>query len=390
MIVKYKHQGEEFLKVQINYNSKDGKRHQTNFRFDEDGKRITSFKKALQLEGQSLFKLKEELKKEQDFILFKDFFKEFLSNLRLESRESTIQYYKDDIKRWIPNYFLDMPLKKITKDKIKDLIFNTVPKKGGSPRIQKIICGRIAKVMKSALEKRIIPFNPTMGIKIIVPQPIKKVLNSEEATKLIRAAKQEGHEFYYVWTFALLTGMRNGELYSVRWSDVNLISKTIYIKSSWNKKLGLHPPKGNKCRTLPISKKLHDILIELERVGPFKENIKGVNGGPDTMIKDFILPRIPRWKGERQSCVIKKFCKKIGITPITFHDLRATFITNLLSQGSPLAKVMAIVGHSRTQTTDVYLRMSGIDIKGVTDKLSYKSYCQENIYYLNQYRNKKA
>jgi hypothetical protein len=32
---------------------------------------------------------------------------------------------------------------------------------------------------------------------------------------------------------------------------------------------------------------------------------------------------------------------------------------------------MAIVGHSRTSTTDEYLRLAGVNIKGSTDSLGY-------------------
>ena len=38
-------------------------------------------------------------------------------------------------------------------------------------------------------------------------------------------------------------------------------------------------------------------------------------------------------------------------------DLRATFITNLLSEGVSLAKVMAIVGHDEVFTNNEYLRL---------------------------------
>ena len=72
---------------------------------------------------------------------------------------------------------------------------------------------------------------------------------------------------------------------------------------------------------------------------------------------------------------LKAFCIASDIKPITFHSLRATFITNLLSHGVSLANVMSIVGHEDIETTNGYLRRSGIDIKhGTTDLLGYKVY----------------
>ena len=59
----------------------------------------------------------------------------------------------------------------------------------------------------------------------------------------------------------------------------------------------------------------------------------------------------------------------LGITSVKFHDLRATFITQLLLKGVSLAQVMAVVGHTQIKTTNVYLRVLGCDLDGVTDKL---------------------
>jgi integrase len=70
--------------------------------------------------------------------------------------------------------------------------------------------------------------------------------------------------------------------------------------------------------------------------------------------------------------VTREFCKSLAITEIKFHDLRATFITNLLSRGESLVRVMAIVGHADMETTNVYLRKAGIELEGGTDKLGYK------------------
>ena len=89
----------------------------------------------------------------------------------------------------------------------------------------------------------------------------------------------------------------------------------------------------------------------------------------------FVLPQLAEWAHGDQAKVIRSFCKDIGVTPIKFHDLRATFITNLLARGVSLAKVMAIVGHTEIKTTNVYLRLAGVDIKGATEGLGYKIPC---------------
>lgn len=69
--------------------------------------------------------------------------------------------------------------------------------------------------------------------------------------------------------------------------------------------------------------------------------------------------------------MLREFCESIGITSVKFHDLRATFITNLLARGVALARVMAVVGHTQIKTTNVYLRKAGVDVQGATSELGY-------------------
>ena len=85
--------------------------------------------------------------------------------------------------------------------------------------------------------------------------------------------------------------------------------------------------------------------------------------------EEFVLPHLEEWARGDQAKVLKAFCRGLGITDIKFHDLRATFITQMLRNGVALAKVMAIVGHSELKTTQGYLRLCGQDVKGATDDL---------------------
>lgn len=64
------------------------------------------------------------------------------------------------------------------------------------------------------------------------------------------------------------------------------------------------------------------------------------------------------------------FLQKIGIEKaVVFHTLRACFATHLLSTGVESQRVMRMGGWSNLKTFQIYLRMSGVDVKGVAEGL---------------------
>ena len=52
---------------------------------------------------------------------------------------------------------------------------------------------------------------------------------------------------------------------------------------------------------------------------------------------------------------------------MTFHTLRACFATHVLASGAEPTQVMKMGGWADFKTFQIYVRMAGVDVKGVTD-----------------------
>ena len=234
----------------------------------------------------------------------------------------------------------------------------------------------VRRIFEMAVEEGIITQNPARGIKVKVPKKEQKVLSNKEAVRLLSEAKRHEHCYYPIWAFALFTGMRSGEMYAIRHSDIDLEARLIRVSKQFTRTDGVHETKGNNVRVVPISSELRPLLIELMSKGGFKETLwKWANDEKVEKValewKDLLLPRLRNWERGKQSTVLKKFCREIGITAIKFHDLRASFITNMLVQRVSISSVMKIVGHSKMGTTDKYHRLAGIEVQGSTEKLEF-------------------
>jgi integrase len=155
---------------------------------------------------------------------------------------------------------------------------------------------------------------------------------------------------------ALLTGMRNGELFALKWSDVDLDKGLITVQRSYNKRTKeFKSTKAGYWRTVPISGELKQLLIDMRTCSSVGEGL--------------VLNRMRSWDQGQQAKVLKEFCRMISITPIKFHTLRACTATHLISEGVEPVKVMKVCGWQDLKTMARYLRLSGVEEKGVTDGL---------------------
>ena len=376
--------GKQYYEVSISRRDLNKKSIKKRTRFNKKGQRIATKQSADKIEYQ-LRKEVEALAVKSKTITWQDWQSECLRRMQKTLLKGTVIAYDGPLKKWLSPRWNQLPIDKITRDDIYDLIFEYIPNRDGfTVNIQKKIVARIRRIFTMAVEDGILPRNPCLGIKIKTPVQKKRVLNSSEASALLKAAKSCNHRFYYHWGMALFTGMRNGELYALRWVDIDMQTGLISVNKQWTSKDGLHPTKNNRERVIPICKELQKLLTELKQKGSFQENLwagsnkikKYPKEHPErenTLITDFVLPRLREWRNGEQSHHLKIFCRAMGIEEVKFHDLRATLITNMLSQGVSLVKVMSIVGHSKMSTTDEYLRLAGVEVKhDTTDSLGYR------------------
>jgi integrase len=182
-----------------------------------------------------------------------------------------------------------------------------------------------------------------------------EILNINEIRKLLQLAHQTEHPWYPVWAMALLTGMRNGELHALLWSDLDWANNLITVSKSYNSKTkSVKCTKNGLYRSVPMNSELLRLLKEL------RVNAKG---------RPEVLPRLPRWRNGVAARILQAFCSGYGIPPIRFHTLRACFATQLMRDNVPVPQVQKICGWADLKTTMRYVRLSGIEVTGATDCL---------------------
>ena len=182
-----------------------------------------------------------------------------------------------------------------------------------------------------------------------------EILTITEIQTLVRKAFESKHEWRRVWAVALLTGMRSGELYALKWKDVDWENRLLNVNQSYNcRRREFKSTKAGTWRQVPISRDLELILKDQQR---------------ETGGNEQVFPRQWEWDKGLQAKVLRAFCYIHGLPSIKFHTLRACFATQMLRQGVEAARVMKVCGWKELKTMQHYIRLAGIEVQGVTEGL---------------------
>jgi len=245
----------------------------------------------------------------------------------------------------------------ITTDEIKQLI--RVKLQNASQATQKNLLKYLRGIFNYAFERGALSRVPVPKMQFRQVDKIKGCLNEQQIKIFLEKALQANHEWYPIWSAAIYTGLRSGELYALTWDSVDLENRRIFVRRAWNHKAGFKElTKSGEDRVVEIAPPLVTILKELKLSSNFDESV-------------FVLPRIEAWDQGQQAAVLAYFLIGIGLPRVRFHDLRASWATACLGRGIPPAQVMSMGGWKDLKTMMIYMRKAGISIKGMTDQLNF-------------------
>jgi integrase len=142
---------------------------------------------------------------------------------------------------------------------------------------------------------------------------------------------------------ALNTGMRKGEILSLKWSDIDLKNRMITVKKT----------KNNETRMIPINGILYHALRTI---------------GPELGCQHVFTNH----QGKSYGDITKGFkaaLKRARIDDFRFHDLRHTFASRLVMAGVDIRTVQELLGHRDITMTMRYSHLSSTHLKEAVKRL---------------------
>jgi integrase len=155
-------------------------------------------------------------------------------------------------------------------------------------------------------------------------------LSKEQIRELIEKAEAHDERLYHAIMIAICTGMRFGEILSLKWSEVDFDNSRIHLSRL--------KTKGKRARVVPIVPTLKNILLLMKNSNPSSESVLNVT---ENLIR-------MQWKRFRPNL---SFELVEDGTKFRFHDLRRVYAQHLMDQGVQLEDIQMLLGHRDFATT---------------------------------------
>lgn len=296
--------------------------------------------------------------KNQKEVLIKDIFQEWISQ-KLEYGEiqkQTYDRYKTDFDRFFNNTDISKTdIRKITEDDLEMFIRQTIKNMNLSNKSYSGLRLLIMGIFKYAKKQKYTGISITQFFgdldlprKCFARKVVKddeSVFTDSEVEKISRYVRENVSMINYGILLAFQTGVRVGELCTLKYSDIQgnklRISRTEvrYRDKDGNYVFEVREsPKteaGN--RDIILSSEAKKTLREIRRLNPFGEYIFMKDG--------------KRIKEKAFSVKIVKICRYVGIKERSMHKARKTYATKLINGGVDESIVVKQMGHTSIDCT---------------------------------------
>lgn len=281
------------------------------------------------------------MKKKQSAIFFSELAKLFDSSHGLNVRPRTQKSYE-----WTNREFIsicsDKPLTAYTPYDFELFKQNIMHRKLSKYGMNHYLMN-VKTIWKYAKDFDFIEKNPAERLTICkIPEQKPLYFTRDEIAKLFKETPQS--IFKDIFVMAYYSGLRQGEILNLKWTDVDFEKKLVRVSNSDE-----FTTKTGKERIVPMHEEIERMLLRI------KPNAKS----------KWIFTKRDGWR--YQGCYLSRqmkiTVKNLGLNPkLRFHSLRHSFASSLSQSGVPIFSISKLLGHSQVSTTMRYAHLNTAEL----------------------------
>lgn len=230
----------------------------------------------------------------------------------------------------------------------------------------------LQSILNYSVSMRRIPMNPLKGARKL-PEAEKEMLfwSKEEAMSFLKCTSKKYPKGtlerwkYVVYLLCLNTGLRAGEVWGLKPSDITSDGLRLHILRQYNSSSHTFTAtKGKNTRYVPCNQEVLGEVRDLIR-------IRDIGMDETIFMSEVRTPIVHRnFVGRWFEKDVKFWAKYFEGKVIRFHDLRHTATTHMVAEGINLITVQEICGHEDLETTRRYAHVLGDAINKVAKNYS--------------------
>jgi site-specific recombinase XerD len=245
-------------------------------------------------------------------------------------------------------------VKQITTDDIRYYIANGIKKRGWANTTADNSRRFLSSYFSWCVDEDIIVKNPIKKIKPIAKrESLRKPFTDTEIEKMREYLSESntGIRDRAIMEMLLSTGCRVGEIQNIKLSDVNFVTREVFV-------IG----KGNKERKVFLSEKAVYHIQKYLNEGRRNDNCEylfqnhlNISGETNGVSRKKL-----QISGIEQT--LRRMGRQLGIK-VHPHKFRHTAATLALQRGMPIEQVQQMLGHTKIDTTLIYAKINTDDLK---------------------------
>ncbi|MFJ6619921.1 tyrosine-type recombinase/integrase [Kitasatospora sp. NPDC091335] len=298
-----------------------------------------------------------------------DYLTGWLAEKALHRKPTTIARYRPYVEQDLIPALGTIPLDDLTRRHLSVFVTNQLQRGRGRVTVHRIM-STLSSALSDAVTAERLARNPAKPPLISRPAPAERHLWTEEqAACFLRFTHVTDPLYADLAELMIGTGMRKGEVLGLRWDDVHLPERTLFVRATLsaidNNQLLLTAPKTKGSRAwVALSDRAADALEDRSGSRAF---------GQITPAGGFVFHRHGR--PLHPKTVLDRFhllCDKAGVPRIALHDLRHLAASFALAAGVPLPVVSKTLRHRTLSTTaNIYAELTRLAERAAVDAIAW-------------------
>jgi integrase len=292
-------------------------------------------------------------------VTFRTIGDEWLAHVMPMYKHSTQKNHRHILEKHLLPQFGDKAIAEVTRQEVQAYV-SCLTKAGYAPKTIDHIHDVLSAVLRTAVKWGHLQDNPARDVDLPALKTVrpKWALTTAQAAQLLAALPPLARTMVGL---AMLSGLRRGELFALRWGNVDEPNRCLIVREAVYEGTFDTPKTEAGVRQLPLS----DAAIKLMADWRARTKItepqalvfstgSGKPISPNNVLRQQIFPA----------------CEVLGLKRVTWLTLRRTYSSWAHEKGVPGKVVAQLMGHTKVDTTlNVYTQVIDGSLRTAVDKI---------------------